>query len=109
MTLSNHFMVDRMERMIYIGMNIGYGNIVITHVQDGRRLCITDTGLLEVLALEEDVLITAFPCTLRRAIALTRLEGMNAIPQNIYRAIVRNEPHVKALCLMEGKNPKDFE
>lgn len=63
MTLSNHFMVERMERMVYIGMNIGYGEIVFTYLdkRDNRRYCLTTTGLLEVLAPDEDVLITASP------------------------------------------------
>ena len=41
MTLSQHFINDHPERMIYIGLNIGYGNVVLTCVdkQEQKRYC----------------------------------------------------------------------
>ena len=110
MTLSNHFMVERMERMVYIGMNIGYGEIVFTYLdkRDNRRYCLTTTGLLEVLAPDEDVLITAFPCDVKRAYALSRLAGLEYIPPQVFRAVQNNDAHIRAICLFEGKNYHDF-
>jgi hypothetical protein len=110
MTLSDHFMIERMERMVYIGMNIGYGEIVFTYLdkRNNRRYCLTTTGLLEVLAPDEDVLITAFPCDINRAYALTRLAGMDHIPHEAFQAIKNNGPHIRAICTFEGKNWRDY-
>ena len=111
MTLSQHFINDHPERMIYIGLNIGYGNVVLTCVdkQEQKRYCLTDTGLLEVLAIDEDFLITAYPVSRNCAYAICRKVGLNYIPHAIDTAINRNKIHRIMLAEMEGLNLDDFE
>lgn len=116
MTFSTHFVVDHTERMCYIGLNIGWGNIifVLDDEKEEKRYCLTDTGLMEVFSLSsyhngEDYLITAYPISHKVAKALYSKAGYDRVPYEYEQLIKRMKIHRMAIAQMEGKNLDDFE
>ena len=96
-TLTNHAKEERMNRLTYIAMTIGFGEVVFERIEDDRRYCITDSGVLMVKALKEEVLITAYIVTIDKAIALYRNEMGHdqRMPNKLYDTIRRNAHHAK--------------
>ena len=48
MIMTNHVREDRADRLTYIALTIGFGNVVFEHRDGEYRECITDTGVLMV-------------------------------------------------------------
>ena len=95
MKMSEHTKTDRLDRMVYIATTVGFGNVVFEKVEEDKRECLTDTGVLLVKALEKDFLITAFIVTLDKASALYKSAGYERMPDNLYRKIQKNKIHIK--------------
>lgn len=96
MKMSTHASKDRADRLTYIALNVGFGNILYEFKTDHHsRECITDTGVLLVMAENEDVLITAYVIDIDKAIALFRTGGYARIPEKVYAKIRNNHVHVK--------------
>ena len=116
MIISTHFLNDHPERLCYIGLNIGFGNIILTYedLQGEKRYCLTDTGLLEIFSTcdyhkGETFLITAYPVPYKVAYALYRKTGHKEVPTEYADLIRRMKIHRMAIAQMEGKNLDDYE
>lgn len=96
MTMSRHVQEDRLDRMVYIATTIGFGEVIFERVNNDRRECITDTGVLMVKSIVGDVLITAYIISIDKAIAIFRhVCGDSRMPTYLYETIRKNAKHVK--------------
>jgi hypothetical protein len=93
--MSTHVVEERLDRLTYIAMNIGFGKIIIEHCLETKRECITDTGIILVKDLKEDFLITAFVGTIDKVSAIYHANGYERIPTPIYNKVIKNTYHVK--------------
>lgn len=95
--LTHHAQIDRAERLSYLVTEIGIGSCIFENRQeDGRIMRITSTGLYLVFTREKtETLLTGFPLTVSRAIAIYRKSGYSGIPHNLYKAILQNEKKYK--------------
>ena len=96
MTMSRHVQEDRLDRMVYIATTIGFGEVIFERVNNDRRECITDTGVLMVKYITEDFLITAYIISIEKATAIFRhAYGDRRMPPYLYETIRKNAKHVK--------------
>lgn len=93
--MSAHVREDRLDRMTYIAMNVGFGEVVMEHRMESKRECITDTGVILVKGLEDDFLITAFVGTIDKVSAIYHANGFDRVPTKIYNKVQKNVYHVK--------------
>lgn len=98
MIMTNHVREDRADRLTYIALTVGFGNVVFEHRDGEYRECITDTGVLMVKNITEEVLVTAYIIGINKAVSLYKREyGDDAtLPRNLYRTIINNRKHIKA-------------
>ena len=93
--MSAHVKEERLDRMTYIAMNVGFGEVIMEHRMETKRECITDTGVILVKGLEDDFLITAFVGTIDKVSAIYHANGYERIPSSVYNKVVKNAYHVK--------------
>ena len=93
--MSTHVREDRLDRMTYIAINVGFGEVVMEHRMETKKECITNTGVILVKNLEDDFLITAFVGTIDKVTAIYHANGYDRIPTNIYNKVTKNAYHVK--------------
>lgn len=90
--MSEHASQERIERMMYLVMEIGLGDEVCS--VESRNDCtevLTSTGLILVLG-NENLLVTAYIANMDRATRIWRAANGNIeMPQTLYRQIVRNK------------------
>ena len=86
MTLSYHCTEERAERLVFIAEHIGWGEVVLEVPSNGRRECLTDTGVLLVKAMKEEFLITAYVPSIDKACAIYQSIGLK-FPQSMAKAI----------------------
>ena len=97
--LSYHAQVERAERIVYLMTEIGLGEELLTIVDNGKRVRMFDTGVVLVLSLDEDVVVTGYLASMEKAIAMwCRCYNTDAIPQHILRPIIKaNFKHAIAI------------
>ena len=95
--MTSHAKDDRADRLTYIAINVGFGEVVLEHINaDNRRDCITDTGVLLIKNATEEILITAYIPTVDKVSAIYKSAGFDCVPQHIYRIAKKNEKkHLK--------------
>lgn len=93
--MSAHVREDRLDRMTYIAINVGFGDVIIENILETKRECLTDTGVILVKSLTDDFLITAFVGTIDKVSAMYHATGHERIPARIYNKVVKNAYHVK--------------
>ena len=62
MKVTIHATVERIDRIVYIAKNIGWGEDIAVEVlreERGTRECLTDSGVLIVKNIKEDIFETA--------------------------------------------------
>ena len=93
--MSNHARDERLDRLTYIALNVGFGEVVLEHRTETKRECITDTGVILVKGLEDDFLITAFIGTIDKVSDIYHANGYERIPTSVYNKVIKNARHVK--------------
>ena len=94
--MTNHVKFERTDRMTYIAMTVGFGEVIFEHQINGHRECITNSGVLLIKSLHEEVLITAYIVSIDKAIALYRQKfGNQRMPSRLYSVITNNAHHLK--------------
>lgn len=90
--MTYHARVERVERIEAIAQTIGITKPVLEYIdyQDQKRYQLTSTGIILVLALEEDRLITAFMSTYDQASKLYHLVGKKRISPKVEKKIQKN-------------------
>lgn len=95
--LTYHASVERLERLLYINLNIGIGEEVCrSRGRHGNTEILTSTGVVLVLG-ENDIVITGFIAHMNKAIGLWRHSerGNTPLPRDIYKTILKNETAYK--------------
>lgn len=99
--LSSHAKNERLDRLTYIAVNIGFGETVIEHCMETKRECVTDTGIILVKDLHNEFLITAFVGTIDKISAIYHANGFERVPTHIYNKAQKNLYHVKMQNLVK--------
>lgn len=94
--MSRHVQEERLDRLTYIAMEVGFGEVVLEQRYPDKRECVTDTGVILVKALNDEFLITAFVATIDKVSAIYLSNGYERIPTAIYNKIAKNTRHLKA-------------
>ena len=95
--MSYHARIERADRLTYIAMNVGFGEVVLEHKSKStanRIECITDTGVLIVKA-SNGAIITAYVPSIDKVMAIYRQEGYSRIPTQMMTKITKNAKHQK--------------
>lgn len=89
---TTHLIEDRMDRVIFIATEIGFGEIVEEfYIEDnhGKHYeCVTSTGVIIVKDLTKKVVVTMF---IGRLAQIKRLYKDREIPRGLLAIIKRNE------------------
>lgn len=100
-TMTNHVLNDRMERMLYIAEHIGWGEVIAeVAVEDGRRWCLTSTGVILIKPIHEEVLITAYVASIPQIKFFYTQLGYARVPTFMENKIHKNKHHVAILTKM---------
>ena len=97
--LSYHAQVERTERIVYLMTEIGLGQELFTIKDNDQRVRLFDTGVVLVLDLHEDVVVTGYLASMEKAVAMwCRCYNTDTIPQHILRPIIKaNFKHATAI------------
>lgn len=91
--LSPHASRERLERMMFLNMNIGIGKEIcsIPSLRGDRTEILTDTGLILVLT-NNNLMITAYVATMPKATVIWRTKhGNKKMPNCLYETILQNK------------------
>ena len=97
--VTHHVSIERFDRIEYIIDTIGLGDEVILEAMLPnaenvmRRMQITNTGVLLVKALDDDILVTAWIAKMDQAIRICRSAGRIRMPDSLYRRIQQNKKY----------------
>lgn len=95
MTLTYHCSHEKIDRMVAIATNLEFGEIILErHVPNtSKRECLTNTGILMVKALAQEILITMYIPNIDKVIAL--FKGANKpIPKGYIKLIKENRKKI---------------
>lgn len=93
--MSAHATEDRLDRLTYIAMNVGFGDVaykIIDTQHTDRYYVFTTTGVMMVKTIHNDLMITAYVPTVEKTIAIFRNSGTE-LPTTYKRIIVKNKKH----------------
>ena len=87
-----HARVERANRIRALEEVLGFTKIVleVPVVEEGKRYCITSSGILIVKAIEEEFVITAFMCNINQCYRLYKLAGKGQVSPKVYKRITKN-------------------
>lgn len=90
--MSKHLTEDRIDRAVFIGTTIGFGEIIAEFIveREGRkrRHCITDTGVVMIKPVDEDMVITVYIASVSHIMFL--YGGKEAVPPTLWNKVCRN-------------------
>lgn len=97
MNISKHVKNERMNRMVYIGKYVGWGEITAqyTDVERNTVVCLTTTGVLVIKNPQTDKFITAYVARIGEVKWLYSVLGYNRIPERIYSKVCKNKKHLQ--------------
>lgn len=96
MAMTYHARIERADRLTYIAMNVGFGEVILEtpHPKYADRIqCLTNTGVFIVKTKQGDV-ITAFIPTVERVSAMYRAMGYNRVPTYVMNKAKKNVKHI---------------
>lgn len=90
--MTYHARVERVERIEAIAQTIGITKPTLEYIdrRDNKRYQLTTTGIILVLALDEDKLITAFMANIDQVNKLYHLCGKKQVSPKIYKKVKKN-------------------
>lgn len=99
--MTQHFQQDRINRAVYIGLYVGYGDIIhkrLVKDDHGTRMhCVTNTGVDIIKDPAEKIVVTAYVLTPTQLKRLFDSEG--EIPLSLMATVKSNthkEHHIKS-------------
>ena len=94
--MTYHAREERTDRLTYIAMTVGFGNVVLTSRRPEEKKIdyLTDTGVLMIKG-EDGALITAYICDINKAFAIYKKCGFSTVPPRINAVIRKNRIHLK--------------
>ena len=91
---------DRWDRITDCINTLGIGEILIVTDSVKRKYtnerviqALTSTGLMFIINLDKNLLITAYACNIRAACAMYGVYGYTRIPDALFRTINRNQTY----------------
>ena len=97
MKVTIHAAVERIDRIVYIAKNVGWGEGIVVEVrreEKGTRECLTDSGVLIVKNINEDIFITAYVPSYEKTISLYKMAGKR-MPSYIAAKVKKNQKYAK--------------
>ena len=92
--MTKHVVNDRMERLMYIAQNIGWGEILVeVQSSNDTRMCLTSTGVVLIKPLYEERLVTAYVANINDI-------GCTRVPSFMFTKVKKNKGHVAILSKM---------
>lgn len=91
--VSNHLTEERANRLALLQEYLGYSDRVMVEVLDKRntaRIRLLSTGIILVLDIYDDFVITAYAATFNQASAIYYQAGKNRLPQQLVKRINKN-------------------
>jgi hypothetical protein len=102
--VSDHARRDRWDRITNCVQTVGIGDVMAIVDSPKRKYTdervvqvLTSTGMLFVVNLDRNSLITAYLCPMRLACAIYGTHGYSRIPNELYRTIDRNQRYYSHL------------
>lgn len=96
MAMTYHARIERADRLTYIAMNVGFGEVILEgpHPDHPNRIqCLTNTGVFIVKTKQGDV-VTAFIPTVERVCAMYKYMGYNRVPTYVMNKAKKNVKHI---------------
>ena len=95
LTLTYHCSHERLDRMVAIATQLELGEIILEHrvPEEGKRECLTSTGILMVKTLIEETLITMYVPNVKKVTALFKTHG-RIIPKGFMKMIKQNKKKI---------------
>lgn len=97
MKVTIHAAVERIDRIVYIAKNIGWGEGIVVEVRREERRtreCLTDSGVLIIKDMDEDIFVTAYVPSYERTISLYKMAGKR-MPSYIAAKVKKNQKYAK--------------
>lgn len=90
--MTYHAKVERVQRIEAVARIIGITRPVLEYIdyENGKRYQLTTTGIILVLALDQELLITAFMATYEQAHKLYSLVGKKRVAPKMEKKINKN-------------------
>ena len=92
MVLSKHARVERENRLTYIAMTIGFGQVIKERIVDNHRICLTNTGVILIKDIVEEFLVTTY---IGDQAQVCWMYPDERVPQDIWCQMKRNVVHIK--------------
>jgi hypothetical protein len=94
LTFSYHFQKERADRIDYINNTVGFGEEIVVEVNyENKRECVTNTGVLLVMAKERDFVITAYIANFSKVWSMCKINELERVPQELYKVVKDNAYH----------------
>lgn len=97
--LSEHLIKERPERLAMIQEAVEYdwGEIIleVPFPEQGKKECITEKGLIMVIALDAPLLITTYFAHVNKVSALYHAAGHSRVPDWVYNRVMKNSEFLK--------------
>ena len=90
--LSKHAKVERENRLTYIAMTIGFGQVIKERIAGNHRICLTNTGVILIKDIVEEFLVTAY---IGDQAQVSWMYPNERVPQDIWYQMKRNATHIK--------------
>lgn len=97
--VSQHAVVDRIDRLMVIAERIGWGEVIMETVDENdsdHMLCLTSTGVLIVKGITKNALITAYVPTFEKLYSVCQLCHREFIPTTLVHR------HKKSVAIMRA-------
>lgn len=101
--MTDHAKVERLDRLVECVKRIGLGDVILTAPNYDRSSMrqLTSTGIILVVSADGKTLITGYMGNMSQVISIYRANGIDKLPNSIYKMVKRNcEKHK---CLLEMK------
>ncbi len=97
--VSQHAVVDRIDRLMVIAEHIGWGEVIMEVVDEtnsDHMLCLTSTGVLIVKGITKNALITAYVPTFEKMYCICQRCNREFVPATL------THRHKKSVAIMRA-------
>ena len=90
MVFSYHMQLERANRLAKLEEILGFSKIILEIANENSRTCLTSSGIIMIMDLHKDFVITAYMANVKRCMALYHEAGKSQIPPKVYKRVVKN-------------------
>lgn len=101
--MTMHAKVERLDRLVECVTHIGLGDVILTARNYDRSSIrqLTSTGIILVTSADGKTLITGYMGNISQVVSMYRDNGINKVPDRIYKMVKRNCEKYKFLLEMK--------